>query len=101
MERAVARRVTYTAIAFSYSLGRQGWAQGYPTRQAAVRNCGGRDARRVIWGSGGSYLALAVGDSGAAGATGRTPAQASANALQECRRHTTNCRVYVNIYAGN
>jgi Domain of unknown function (DUF4189) len=98
-----ARRATYTAIAYSPSLGRQGWGRNYSTiraaQQAAMRACGGRDARPVIWGASGSYLALAVGDNGAAGATGRTAAQARAGALQECRRHTTNSQVCVVVYA--
>lgn len=96
-------RVTYSAIAYSPSLGRQGWARNYATPQAAqlaaMRACGGRDVRPIIWGASGSYLALAVGDGGAAGATGRTASQARAAALQECRRYTTNCKVYVVIYA--
>lgn len=96
-------RVTYTAVAYSPSLGRQGWAKNYSTPQAArlasLRNCGGRDARVIICASSQCYVALAVGDGGAAGATGRTPAEARRIALEECERHTTHCQICLVIYA--
>ncbi len=92
------RRMTYSAIAYSRSLGRQGSARNHTSLRAAQRAalsvCGGHDVRLVVWGASGTYMALAVGDDGAAGATGRTAAQARANALRKCRRLTTNCQVY-------
>jgi len=96
-------RATYTAMAYSPSLGRQGWARSYPTLQAArlaaLRNCGGRDARVIICAPGQRYFALAVGDGGAAGATGRTPAEARRVALHECEQRTTHCQICLVIYA--
>jgi hypothetical protein len=96
-------RVTYTALAYSPSLGRQGWARNYPTPQAArlaaLKSCGGRDARVILCAPGHRYFALAVGDGGAAGATGRTPAEARRTALQECEQHTTHSQICLVIYA--
>jgi hypothetical protein len=96
-------RVTYTAVAYSPSLGRQGWAKNYSgaqaARLAALRSCGGRDARVIICAPGHRYVALAVGDGGAAGATGRTPAEARRTALQECERYTTHCQISLEFYA--
>jgi hypothetical protein len=96
-------RVTYTAVTYSPSLGRQGWARNYSTPQAArlaaLRSCGGRDARVIICAPSHRYVALAVGDSGAAGATGRTAAEARRIALQECEQHTTHSQICLVIYA--
>jgi hypothetical protein len=94
----------HAAIAYSQSTGSFGYSWGYAYQDgaelAALDRCDGEDAEVVGWVRNG-WCALAVGDGNGYGcAWGLTEAEAQENALIECSKNTTNCRIAACVYSG-
>jgi len=96
----------YAAIAYSASTGKYGFSHGYSSRgcaeQAALGQCTVEDAHILVWARG-NWCALALGDEvGEYGwAWAGTAERAKQRALEECRKHTTNCYIAVCVFSGD
>jgi hypothetical protein len=87
----------FGAIAYSATTRRVGWSSACETQASANRlaeeRCAASDAAVVTWGAD-SWLALALGDSGAWGAGVRhTREDAERAALGGCCKHAGGCRI--------
>ncbi|HVS37387.1 MAG TPA: DUF4189 domain-containing protein [Gemmataceae bacterium] len=94
----------YACLAYSPSTQKVGQARNCATiedaQQAAVQACGAPDARPVIWATQYRYFALARSKFGTSGGTGRTAAEARANALDALHEHHENGEVFFCWYGG-
>ena len=95
---------SFAAIAYSPKTGKFGYSYEYGSRaaanQAALKHVPEPDAEIVAW-TRNAYCALAKGDDGYGAAWGDSAAQARANALAACAKHTTGGKVLVCVFAGN
>jgi hypothetical protein len=94
----------FAAIAYSPSTRTYGYSFDYGTltdaRRAALARCKGPQAENVVWARNG-YCALAAGTGSTYGwGHGSTDAIARANALTDCRKHSTEARVLVCVFSG-
>ena len=88
----------FAAIAFSTTTHTWGYSYGVgdleSAQHKAVQFCKANDAKVVIWAKNGWYCALAVGAEGSWGAkSAATAEQAKAEALEECRKFTKDCKI--------
>ena len=84
--RADRARFQYSAIAYSQSTGKWGYAWGQESRakaeKEAMRHCEAPDAKAMCWAKGGWYCALADGPKSYGAASAETAAEAKAKALK-------------------
>jgi hypothetical protein len=96
----------YAAIAYAPSSGRHGYAFGHRSRaeaeSRALDECGGGDARIVVWARNG-WCALALGaETGRYGwGWGSTSQRARESALADCAQRTSGCYIAASVYSGN
>jgi hypothetical protein len=95
----------FGAVAYSASTGKYGWAwqcNSYiDAENTAAYSVGAPDARALYWGQN-TYLALAVGASGATGwGSGMFKRSARKSALQNCRQYDLSCGIVLLFHTSN
>jgi hypothetical protein len=92
----------YAAIAYSPRTGKCGYSTNCNSlneaRRRAFAECKESDARIVMWTRSG-YCALAVGKNGLGASWASTRTKAMIDALSECEKCTTDCRIVTCVYS--